>query len=276
MSALFRFPSRAELCSPALALPPPAGNPAHQAMPAAGPTASSSEAVGGPNWVLHFPFPPDPGVSECAGAPAPAAEPFGNAAQAIAAGAFLVHELPPAALDRPLCDPEEIEAAGGGPIPSPDPASPGPIGTREGDHSEPDRAMVGPASGSLPSRPHQSGVSGYAAAGNTPPSSSAAVGQQVPLPGTGPGGSIASVLALRLDQVRHGHTPESDAVKSLKQLTTVVRSYADRAREFAFTPHVDADHAAMRNKLVKTAAFALAAIDALDFMASTGGTTDAV
>lgn len=84
------------------------------------------------------------------------------------------------------------------------------------------------------------------------------------LPGTGPGGSIGAVLQKRLEHIAAGFTPESDDARSLKELTTKLRFYADDARAFAFNPRVDGDHAAMRNKIVNVGALALALIDRID------------
>ena len=90
------------------------------------------------------------------------------------------------------------------------------------------------------------------------------------LPGTGPGGSIQAVLQKRMEHIANGHTPAADDKRTLKELTTKLRFYADDARAFAFNPRVDHDHAAMRNKLVTVGALALAAIDRLDRQPATG------
>lgn len=82
------------------------------------------------------------------------------------------------------------------------------------------------------------------------------------LPFLAPGGSVASVIACRLEQVeRWGHTPESDRDKPIGAFLVDVESYARAARE---------DHqyreglARVRKRLVKLAALALATIDRID------------
>ena len=171
------------------------------------------------------PFPERDGGSEPAGALLPSSR------EAI--GQTETSELPLAAFDRPSCDPRE---QGGG----------------EGEAARCDRSG------------NQHAVAGSVAAEPATPSSSGAVGQPIALPGTGPGGSIQAILQKRLQHIAKGFTPESDDARSLKELTTKLRFYADDARAFAFNPRVDCDHAAMRDKLVEVGALSLALIDRLD------------
>lgn len=118
MSADFRFPTAEQRAAfraqPALELPPPAGNPAQLAMPAA-------------DFILELPpldtlRSPDPGTSsDPAGDPAPAASPSGNAMEAPAAGAFSLSDLPLATFDRPGMRPAGNSGCEGeSPPPAPD------------------------------------------------------------------------------------------------------------------------------------------------------------
>jgi hypothetical protein len=99
------------------------------------------------------------------------------------------------------------------------------------------------------------------------PTSAPAAGAFFDLPGLRPGGSLAAVLAERLRHVANGHTPETDAGRSLKQQATILHRYADEVHAFVFNPRIDRDHAALRVHTVKLAAFALALIDRLDWEA---------
>lgn len=84
------------------------------------------------------------------------------------------------------------------------------------------------------------------------------------LPGLGPGGSLRSVLACRLEQIRKwGHTPENDRDRPLKDFLRSIDERAHAAREdLQFYPH---DIGRIRDKrLVPLAALIFATIDRID------------
>jgi hypothetical protein len=98
--------------------------------------------------------------------------------------------------------------------------------------------------------------------GDTPPA----------LPGTGAGGAIAAALEQRLAHVASGHTPASDAAQRADHLPIMARRYAEQAIAFARNDRIDTDHRMQRHKLAACAAFALAAIDRLDWIDQHEGT----
>lgn len=98
------------------------------------------------------------------------------------------------------------------------------------------------------------GVTSSAAAGDSP----AAADAFAHLPGTGAGGSIASVLAKRLDQVRRGYGPDHDAALPPTHLVDEAAKYAADAHDLI--RRQDAPDR-IRLKLVNAAALLLAAID---------------
>lgn len=142
---------------------------------------------------------PDPGLREETGAPVPAAVLFLSDGTA-AAGTFSSHELPLAALDRPVSDPPEN--AGG-----------------EGETT------------------------------------------LARLPGTAPGGSIASVLQKRLEHVRLGYGPEHDAALPATHLVDQAAKYAADAHDLI---RRNDDPGRIRLKMVNATALLLAAIDRHD------------
>lgn len=82
------------------------------------------------------------------------------------------------------------------------------------------------------------------------------------LPGLEAGGSLASVLACRLEQIeRWGHTPEKDRERPLQSFLVDLESYAHAAREDL---QYREGHDRVRKRLVKLAALTLAAIDRVD------------
>lgn len=82
------------------------------------------------------------------------------------------------------------------------------------------------------------------------------------VPGLGAGGSLASVLQCRAEQItRWGHTPHKDAQRPLGAFMVDLRSMAAAASEDHLYRRSNAQ---IRRRLVKLAALALATIDRLD------------
>lgn len=83
------------------------------------------------------------------------------------------------------------------------------------------------------------------------------------LPGTAPGGAIATVLAERLQQVhRHGHTPASDAQLPLRHFLRELRELVAAASDdHRFDP---GDLPRLRRRCGILGAFTLATIDRID------------
>lgn len=130
-------------------------------------------------------------------------------------------------------------------------------------HFPPPAGGFHPVAAGDPAPPPSTPPSG-AAPGIPPSSSSVAVGQP-DLPGTQPGGSIASVLECRLKQIAMGHTPEQDLLAPDCWLENAALHFIERAkrdRQRARTVTV------ARDAYVKAAAVLLAAIDRIDMLAT--------
>lgn len=75
---------------------------------------------------------------------------------------------------------------------------------------------------------------------------------------------LEDVLAKREQQIRCGHTPESDADKTIWEFVSLLRSQVQYAEEAWPHPKSRRDKDALRHRLVKLGALTLALIDRLD------------